>query len=456
MTPKLRALLSPFRYIALADGSYKIERLLDKSATAVIIPDGVSEIAPYAFSDAKELKKLYLAASVKTVGAFAFSGCTALRDVHLESLEAYTGIAFENSYAAPGEYARFFFADAKPITHYEIPDGTKEILPFAFKGMSTLKTVTFPESLKKIGYDAFVACGLESLTLPDTLCEIGSYAFASNPALTKVTLPASLKALPDGIFSSCSSLTKLSLPKGLTAIGSSALAYSGIATLTLPEGVSYIGESAFRHAASLSEITLSESLATVESYAFYQCVSLKELRFSDALRRVGSYAFAYCNALKTLTFPTHAITVGSNIIAECTSLNSFSMQGALYSDGTLYRTVPYTDDMGDYRLSSDAITRLALTPLLDQLALFSLEIRRTRYIDGDECGRSFFTHRIAEEGSVRTLVLRDGIIVGVMTAERFLPVGIETETYYGEDNNGAGTKALSETMTLTFRKGASV
>lgn len=43
--------------------------------------------------------------------------------------------------------------------------------------------INFPEGLKSIGFDAFIGClGLEEITLPSTIEEIGEFAFynASN------------------------------------------------------------------------------------------------------------------------------------------------------------------------------------------------------------------------------------------------------------------------------------
>ena len=455
MTPRLRALLSPFRYVENPDGSYRILRLLDKTQTAVIVPEGVSSIAAYAFEHAKALQKIYLPTTLTEIGANAFLGCTALSDVHISDLLRYIEIDFEDSSATPGSFARRFFLNGSPVTHFDLPSGTTEIKKFAFQGMATLKSITLPEGLLSIGSDAFLNCGIEALTLPDSLRSIGSYAFADNKALRSVRLPKTLTALPSGIFSSCTSLKTLSLPRGITRIESSSLSHSGIETLTVPEGVDYIGESAFRHCTELCEITLPSTLLRLGDYAFYQCEQIKTLKLTGALSAIGHYAFAYCTALETLSLPQNELDVGRNIILECTSLQSFVMKGALLCGGVLYKTIPYTDTLGDYRLSSDAIAQLALTPLLDQIALFSLDINRTRYIDGEERGRSHLTRRLADEESLRTLVVREGIIVGAMTTDFFLPVGIETETYYGEDNNGAGTKALSEKMTLTFHKGRS-
>ena len=53
LSNKLKALLSPFRYVTTDKGGIRIERLLDKSQTSVIVPEGVTVIDYRARLEAK-------------------------------------------------------------------------------------------------------------------------------------------------------------------------------------------------------------------------------------------------------------------------------------------------------------------------------------------------------------------------------------------------------------------
>ena len=57
--------------------------------------------------------------------------------------------------------------------------------------------------------------GPTSVTLPDSITHIGSYAFYHCTNLTSITLPDAISALPAGVFGDCCRLTSVHLPEQL-------------------------------------------------------------------------------------------------------------------------------------------------------------------------------------------------------------------------------------------------
>ena len=114
------------------------------------------------------------------------------------------------------------------ITEFEVPAGVKvvnklpetlekisfrgapeEIEDWAFYPNTKIKTITLPDSIKKIGYCAFTGCkALESINFPASLEEIGSEAFCQNNNLKEIIIPDSFTSLKFGsdVFYLCSSL----------------------------------------------------------------------------------------------------------------------------------------------------------------------------------------------------------------------------------------------------------
>lgn len=130
------------------------------------------------------------------------------------------------------------------------------------------RTVQLPDSIRQIGDFAFWNCTrLESLSVPDAVEVLGAGVFAACAALAQVTLPRALhtlgyfppataQAMPDvGVFSGCHALQRLSLPEGLRALGAYAFNSCGIIRLdtTLPETAPapVIHPTAFEHSAAL-------------------------------------------------------------------------------------------------------------------------------------------------------------------------------------------------------------
>ena len=84
------------------------------------------------------------------------------------------------------------FIDGKPIT---------AIGGDCFFAHKEITAVSFPETLKRIGDQAFALCaGIRELILPDGITEIESFAFRDCTGLRKIVLPAGLQTLKRGVF----------------------------------------------------------------------------------------------------------------------------------------------------------------------------------------------------------------------------------------------------------------
>ncbi|MBR1958572.1 MAG: leucine-rich repeat domain-containing protein, partial [Tidjanibacter sp.] len=71
---------------------------------------------------------------------------------------------------------------------------------------------------------------LTSITIPDSVVSIGSYAFQNCSSLTSVTIGNGVSKIGGHAFQNCSSLTSVTIGNGVTTIGGSA--FSGCKSLT--------------------------------------------------------------------------------------------------------------------------------------------------------------------------------------------------------------------------------
>ncbi len=77
----------------------------------------------------------------------------------------------------------------------------------AFSGCSGLTSVTISDSVTEIGKGAFVGCiGLTSVTIPDSVTSIGERAFSGCSGLTSVTISDSVTEIDKGAFVGCDNL----------------------------------------------------------------------------------------------------------------------------------------------------------------------------------------------------------------------------------------------------------
>ena len=114
------------------------------------------------------------------------------------------------------------------IREIRTSEDLRSVGAYAFWGCSKLTTVKLPASVTHIGAYAFGAC--ESLTrfdFPSALDTIGVGAFSFCTALESVELPVGLVHIDDDAFQMCTALQRISIPASVTEIGSGALSFNG-------------------------------------------------------------------------------------------------------------------------------------------------------------------------------------------------------------------------------------
>lgn len=283
------------------------------------------------------------------------------------------------------------------ITEYNGTD-TVVVIPSKINGV----TVT------TIGTDAFLGLNITSVTIPASVTEIGSNAFAGctnltsvhyagdwskltiqsgNPAVedaanaqlfdfaftpdntavivrykgtaADVTIPSRYKGKPVTVidpvaFYNNSAVTSVTIPDSVTAIPDYAFGFcSQLTNISIPNSVTFIGFSAFNSCTSLKSITLPSSLSTIQSSAFYNCGNLETIRIPVSVTFIGNYAFAGCPSSMTVTYPGSktqwdAITKGSNNDVLENNLICAVLEATFTADGTTLAPAQTIDRGGKF------------------------------------------------------------------------------------------------------------
>lgn len=159
----------------------------------------------------------------------------------------------------------------------------------AFIQKYDIKRVIVPDSVRRIGDEAFSGCSnLVSVRLPEKV-ELGQGLFIQCRNLKNVNLPSGMTSIPKKLFSECNTMPDFTLPSGIRAIEESGFDNcKEFVQLDLPEGIESIGSHAFRRAYRLKKISLPDSLSYIAADAFEECDLL------TAYVKGGSYAQRYC------------------------------------------------------------------------------------------------------------------------------------------------------------------
>lgn len=185
----------------------------NSNAVTVHVPDSVTVIEPFAFTNNAHLKKVELPFGLHRIEEGTFLGCDKLTQVH-------------------------------------IPKTVKYIGKNAFSGCTALKRVNIPESVLLIDEGAFAGSGLSEIVLPGTKV-IADNAFSSCDNLWSVALKAT--QIGNRAFAECKSLREAKLAEGAMTIGEQAFFNcTALENLTVPISVYGFGNQAFAKVPKLS------------------------------------------------------------------------------------------------------------------------------------------------------------------------------------------------------------
>ena len=161
------------------------EMFYQSKLKTVVIPANATTIGNSAFEQCASLISIDIPANVETIGTAAFKGCSSLTTVTFEKESQLKTIS--GGYSNPNYYG--VFSDCTALTSIKIPASVKTIEEAAFKGCSSLATVTFEKGsqLKTIGGDSY-----------------SSGAFSDCTALTSIEIPASVETIEAAAFRGCS------------------------------------------------------------------------------------------------------------------------------------------------------------------------------------------------------------------------------------------------------------
>lgn len=398
------------------------------SLTSFEIPESVTTISAYAFHNSY-IKSLKLPSTVESIGNYALSG-TKLETVEID--DKFTTLPsglLSNSLVLKSVtlpsgltgISSYFFNGCSSLTTVNIPDTVEKIDNYAFKNCTSLSELKLPSSLKEIGQQAFYNCNnlkelalpekletirsaafgaseitelkmpasiknvqnafsgsnIETITYPDSLTSLPSYAYSGASKMKTIKLPSKIAAIPSYCFSGCSSLEEFEIPSDIKTISSYAFSNSGVKDIKIPSTVDTIEKYAFSNSSletadidekftelpvnlfygssKLKSVNLPSELTVIAAYTFYNCASLESIKLPEKLETIGNYAFyntgltsidipdsvkninesafAYSKSLEKVKLPSGLTTIQKNLFNYCNSLTDITLPEAVTSIG---------------------------------------------------------------------------------------------------------------------------
>ena len=237
-------------------------------------------------------------------------------------------------------------------------------LSWTFDRLTSLRTVSLPDSLLYISDCAFQGCtALESLTIPASVESLGLYTFigdtslrvirfrgrmpelkgsgATSPRFEGVTATVYYPPIPGWSSSAlqdqggtltlvCDDKVGDNVTWSLNDSGLLTLTGSG-ATWNYPSeypGFYYVRDEIF-------SAVVGDGVTGLGSWLFYDLNSLEEIRLGSGLTAIGNSCFQRCSSLEELVFTGNAPSFGSNVFAGVTATAWFPAGNSTWTSSVM-------------------------------------------------------------------------------------------------------------------------
>ncbi len=190
--------------------------------------------------------------------------------------------------------------DRNDITKLILPEGLTELCRAALVNMSNLKEIVLPKTLKKIGFEALAFTGITSITIPESVTEIGNGAF-NGSQLKSLHIPKNAK-LSGSIIAYSTTIKKITVDsahptyaadgKYLYSKTGVAVDYAGGLTdkrIVIPNYIKNIMHYCFINNQYIETVITHKTLEKIYYWTFNGCPNLKEVYVTGKNTLVSNY-----------------------------------------------------------------------------------------------------------------------------------------------------------------------
>ncbi len=294
--------------------------------TSFVLGDKVTYIPDYLCSSMNKLTSIAIPATVDSIGARAFEGCSGLTSMVIPGNLKYIG--------------NLSFAYCTSLNKIEIKNVIEECDAYCFMGCTALDTLITSANMLEISLtrndnNSYLPKNIRYIKI--TGGELSDNAFEvinrNYKALRTLDLAATANtSLADEAFKGCYNLETLALPGAMEEIPYMMAAECvSLKSITIPAATKTIGHRAFENCRLLRDVqfTANGQLTAIGNWAFYNCHELRSIAIPEGVTAVGYAAFYGCTYLADISLPSTVESIADNGFALCAKLGKMTVNAAV-------------------------------------------------------------------------------------------------------------------------------
>ncbi|MCD7748399.1 MAG: leucine-rich repeat protein, partial [Firmicutes bacterium] len=365
-----------------------------ESITSVVVKDGVTTIGVNAFADCTSLTSVTIPDSVTSIEAYAFGNCTSLISITIpDSVTSIGWAAFESCTSLESvtigsgvtEIGYYAFLSCTSLTEIYVDEGNTAYCSVdgilfdadmttlvAYPAGRTDTSYVVPDGITTIGWGAFIGCASLSITVPESVTEICTDAFAYSGDLMEIIFEGDAPSIGENAFyiiiatvyypadngtwtadvmqsyggeitwvaytarGTCGDNLTWTLEDGTLTISGTGEMYDygyetspwyayrySITSAVIEDGVTSIGAWAFYYT-NLTSVTIPDSVMSIGAWAFF-CTNLTSITIPNSVTSIGDGVFTDCMYLESVTIGSGVTEIGDYAFQNCTSLESVTI-----------------------------------------------------------------------------------------------------------------------------------
>ncbi|MBO5286872.1 MAG: leucine-rich repeat domain-containing protein [Clostridia bacterium] len=224
--------------------------------------------------------------------------------------------------------------EGKPVT---------AIVDEAFKGASSVKSITIPNSVSSMGKGIFAECtSLEKVTVPfignvpgaiqASESTLFGYFFGTEASTNTYGIKQYFSESESAVYYIPTKLENVVVTDGELLYGTF-LGFKSLKSISVGGDNYSVPAYCFSGCSLLEELYISDKFTTIGKYAFQQCANLEAIPKSNSVVEIADYAFAGCSALKSYTIPSSVTELFEGTFLKCTSLTEITIPSTLSKVG---------------------------------------------------------------------------------------------------------------------------